>query len=213
MNVGFKYTSGKVHGTGSNSTILTELYKWYTNNLKKYEDKIGINEGFCNDREPSTSNTTINGSGGTGTTKTWYGAYIRLEENKLPILICAHEDLYTMAESNKGNKSLENPVGLITADEVSFSGGKRGKQNKSYYLYTGQVYWTLSPAHYNGISSNGAHMFIVDSSGNQDWSYSSPSLGIRPVINLKADTKFTFENGDENKGSMTNPYIVVGGNS
>ena len=43
---------------------------------------------------------------------------------------------------------MNNPVGLITADEVSMAGGITGAQNTLYYLYTGTNYWTMTPAHY-----------------------------------------------------------------
>ncbi len=56
--VGFKYTSGEVHGNGTNSTILgeknsadkTTLYGWYNATLKNnYSSNIDIEAGFCND--------------------------------------------------------------------------------------------------------------------------------------------------------------------
>ena len=92
MYVGFKYTSGQVHGTGTNSTILgeenstdkTTLYGWYNATLGsslEYFGNIDLNAGFCNDRTP-TSGT------GLGTTETYYAAYNRLVNNKNPNLLC-----------------------------------------------------------------------------------------------------------------------------
>ena len=104
MYVGFTYTSGQVHGTGTNSTILglddsndtTTLNGWYRANLLSYADKIDGNAGFCGDRTPSTSSSSSNGSGGTSTTTTYYGGYIRLygQSNGVPTYECPKELTY-----------------------------------------------------------------------------------------------------------------------
>ena len=203
MYVGFRYTNGQVHGTGTESTILGQLNTWYTNNLASYESKIDANAGFCNDREPSTSKTTSNGSGGTGTTTTYYGAYLRILSNgsygttQTPTFKCKNSsDLFTKSGSSKGNKSLTNPIGLITADEVVYAGGG-GKSNSSYYLYTGQPYWTMSPS-----DALNADVFDVNSYGYLHWNSVSGTYGVRPVINLKADVTLT------GTGTASDPYVV-----
>ena len=202
--VGFKYTLNDVHGTGTNSTILGRLNTWYQDNLSSYTDDIDENAGFCGDRTPSTSSSSSNGSGGTGTTVTYYGGYIRLITNKQPTFECKDEDgeesdLFTTSGSSQGNKALQYPIGLITADEVAFAGGVYGTNNTSYYLYTGQNYWTMSPSRY----SAGAWGFRVNSNGQLDSPYVIYTYGVRPVINLKADTQFS-----EGNGTATNPYVV-----
>ena len=206
MYVGFKYTSGQVHGTGTKSTILTNLETWYTSNLANYATKIDINAGFCGDRTPSTSKVEINNRGGTGEEVTYYAGYIRLSTGmRNPNLMCSAEDLYTIKESENGNKSLTYPVGLITADEVALAGGYYVKENYSYYLYASQQYWTLTP---DMVGSGGyASVFRVDNTGALLNDTTNYSLGVRPVINLKADVTLT------GKGTASDPYIVVGGNS
>ena len=198
--VGFKYTSGSVHGTGTNSTMLTELNSWYTSNLSSYANDIDGNAGFCGDRTPSTSTSSSNGQGGTGRTTTYYGGYIRLYTNKQPTFDCPSEDLYTTSGSSNGNKSLQYPIGLISADEVAYAGGVWVTNNTSYYLYTGQNYWTMSPRHFSGTS---ASVFTVYSSGGLGSNSVNGAWGVRPVINLKADTQFS--SGD---GTSSNPYVV-----
>ena len=123
MYVGYMYTSGQVHGLGTNSTIKGVLDSWYTTNIanKGYGDQISKEAGFCGDREPSTSSSTSNGLGGTGTTTTYYGSHIRVVNNRNPDLKCKNkEDLYTVSGSSKGNMVMTNPVGLITADENAY---------------------------------------------------------------------------------------------
>ena len=211
MYVGFKYTNNEVHGTITNSTILGEdnstdkltLYGWYNTTLgtsSNYSDKIDINAGFCNDRNPSTSTSSINGSGGTGKTTTYYAGKIRLERNKLPSLLCTN------------NKDIfKTPIGLITADEVQMGGMVvDSPDNTNSYLYTKEYYWTMTPYYYNGPAS-GAAVFIVQSNGSLfykdvDISIEYRSISIRPVINLKKD--IFFEKGGT--GTSTDPYIVSG---
>ena len=192
--VGFKYTSGNEHGTGTNSTILGVLNTWYSNNLSSYADDIDGNAGFCNDRTPYSGS-------GTGTTATDYVAYNRLYTNKSPSFKCTNSsDLFTVSSASKGNRALQYPIGLITADEVAYAGGVYGRSNSSYYLYTGEYYWTMSP---NRFSSSIARVFYVYSNGDLTNFYAYSAYGVRPVINLKADIQITGGNG-----TSTNPYVI-----
>jgi len=211
MYVGLQYTSGEVHGTNTNSTILgeensrdeTTLYGWYNNKVNpSYNNLIDTNTGFCSDRDAytNTSGTTV--GGGTGTTWTYYGAYIRYEKGGtwqttyIPTLKC----------KNTSDK-LKLPVGLITADEYALAGGGSFANNKSSYwnttfwLHTGADYWTMSPYYYN---SGYAWMFGVDERGFLSFWNVNSSFSVRPVINLKANT--TFEAGGT--GTAENPYVV-----
>ena len=202
--VGYMYTLNQVHGLGTDSGIKKVLDEWYEKNLQKnYANYLSTEAGFCGDREPSTSESTSNGNGGTGTTYTCYGAYIRLITNKAPTFECQNDsDLYTVGSASGGNKALDYPIGLITADEVAYAGGVYGSNNTSYYLYTGQYYWTMSP--YNTNSSGTARVFNVNSNGSLDWHGVDNAYGVRPVINLKADVQFTGE------GTVNSPFEVIG---
>ena len=201
MYVGYMYQSNQVHGLTSSSTIKGILEQWYQNNLTSVADKIDGNAGFCGDRQPSTSSSTSNGSGGTGTTTTYYGGYIRLQTNKSPSFECQNEsDLYTTSGSSQGNKALTYPIGLITADEVAYAGGVWAIANQSYYLYTGQYYWTMSPYYFYGGDT---YVFRVHSNGNLNGDSVKLTWGVRPVINLKANV--TIQSGD---GSSSNPYVI-----
>ena len=191
MYVGFKYTSGQVHGTGTSSTILRQLETWYNRTIgtsPDYSSKIDVDAGFCNDR------TSHSGSG-TGTTQTYYAAYNRLINNKEPSLLCMNAD-----------DIFKTNVGLITADEVSMGGMVYSSPNNtSSYLYTNSSYWTISPSWF---ISGYAYVFYVWSSGflNNHDSLDSTNHGVRPVINLKANT--LFEEGET--GLANNPYVVIG---
>ena len=194
MYVGYMYQSNEVHGLTSSSTIKGILDTWYQNNLTSVADKIDGNAGFCGDRTPYSGS-------GTGTSTTYYAAYNRLLNSKNPTFECQNEsDLYTTSGSENGNKALQYPIGLITADEVAYAGGVYLATNQSYYLYTNQYYWTMSPSYFNGSV---AYTFYVDSDGYFDWTYVYNAYGVRPVINLKANVTISAGNG-----SAGNPFEI-----
>ena len=199
--VGYMYTVGSLRGTTTDSGIKKKLDTWYQNNLSSYADKIDGNAGFCGDRTPSTSSSSTNNQGGTGTTTTYYGGYIRLIANKQPTFECPDGDLYTTKGSEDGNKALQYPIGLITADEVAYAGGVYGTSNSSYYLYTGEYYWTLSP---DCFGSGDARVFVVWSNGRLYYHWVAYEYGVRPVINLKSSVQITGGNG-----SSSNPYVIL----
>ncbi|MCM1053599.1 MAG: hypothetical protein NC483_06475 [Ruminococcus sp.] len=213
----------ETHKNVNKSTILQYLDNWFENsniNIKSENFKyIDTNAGFCNDRTPYSSNvkTVSTETSGSGKTTTYYGAYIRLRLGTyetpsalgLPTFKCTNiiNDLFTYEKSNKGNHSLDYPVGLITADEVSYAGmvvsnvDNSTKLTENNYLYTKHIYWTLSPTQYN--DSDLVYLFRVHSTGFL-WDLSvGHSVGVRPVINLRADVEFT---GD---GTQFNPFKVV----
>ena len=200
--VGYMYTSGQVHGLGTNSTIKEVLDSWYSSNLASYADKISKEAGFCGDREPSTSSSSSNGLGGSGATLTYYGSHIRLVNDRNPNLKCKNnEDLYTVSGSSKGNTALTNPVGLITADEVSMAGGVWATINTSYYLYNNATYWTMTPSYFN--SSGYAGVFCVRSNGYLGWGNVNSMDGVRPVINIASDVEIKSGNG-----TIAAPYEI-----
>ena len=208
--VGYMYESGEVHGLTTNSSIKTKLDEWYFANLAGEADKLDGNAGFCGDRYPSTITTSSNGSGGSGTATTHYGAYIRLISGKNPSFKCTDKDndLYTTPGSSKGNGALKvsstderpTPIGLITADEVAFAGGVYGSTNTSYYLYNNASYWTMSPYWYGG---GAAYVFRLNSGFLSNWAVNGTAPGVRPVINIRSDVEIT------GSGTTTDPFAVV----
>ena len=184
--VGWTYSTGSqrtLSGTASNAK--TKLESWYNSNLASYASKIADGK-YCNDRNVQS------GSSWTATGSTFYYAgYKRLYTDYAPTLSCNSGDVYTLK------------IGLITADEVEFAGGKNAN-NTSYYLYNGQNYWTMSPYYWTSSNSR-AYVFFVNINGylnstSVDWT----GAGLRPVINLKAGTLFATGGN----GTQSNPYVV-----
>ena len=194
MYVGYMYQSNQPHGLTSDSTIKGILDTWYQNKLRSYANDLDGNAGFCGDRTPYSGT-------GTGTNRTYYGAYNRLYTNKAPTFECASDsDLYTTSGSEDGNGALDYPIGLITADEVAYAGGVYGTPNSSYYLYTNSAYWTMSSYHFSGSD---AFVFRVWLDGSLDYSRVEFKWGVRPVVNLKANTQFS-----EGNGTSETPFVV-----
>ena len=105
---------------------------------------------------------------------------------------------------NSTKDVFKTPVGLITADEVQMGGMVfYPTMNTNSYLYTGSVYWTMSPYDF---SVGFANVFTVANLGCLDSYTINADAGVRPVVNLKADA--LFEQGGA--GTSTNPYVVIG---
>ena len=199
------------HTNNNPSTIKGVIDSWYntTTNLSELSTKLSHTAGFCGDRLSSTSSSAAPAQiGGYGTQVTYYGAYYRNYTNKTPSFKCTYKgnDLYTTPEdASQGNRKLSVPIGLITADEVAFAGGVYNTNNKQFYLYTNKYYWTMSP---DRFSNDNASVFLVYNDGYLGYSYVYSALGVRPVINLKADVTFAAVDGST-LGTSSNPYVVM----
>ncbi len=210
MYVGYMYTKGETHGTGTSSTIKTNVDKFYSDKLASYASKLDTNAGFCGDR----SNLNQQSGVGTGTVTTYNKGYLRVVESA-PTFVCENaSDYYTVSSASSGNKKLSYPIGIITADEVMFAGHAGGvfdgsynhmKTNNGSYLVTGNWFWTMTPAGgYNPFDLPYwyALVFRVNGSGLFDDGSADDTRGLRPVINLKSDVTIT------GGGTKTDPYVV-----
>ena len=196
------YSSNSLLTAQTNTTdspIKTKLDSWYKTNLTSYTSKLA-DETFCNDR------SITSGSGYLTTPTTLYGAYTRLQDRKTPSLKCSGDnDKFKM--SNESAK-LNYPVALITADEVAMAGGRAYyngaySPNSNYYLYNGKYFWSLSPSHFDSNYSSAYVWYVMPSGSLSPWYYVAYSFGVRPVINLRANTLIT--KGD---GSFLNPFVL-----
>ena len=193
--VGYMYTVGEQHGTSKSSDIKTYLDNWYANytDLNKTGTKI-TDQIYCNDRTASTSDvaysttnyTTLTSWNSTGTTY-YYGANGRVWNDPVsPDYKCpVASDKFTTT-TTKGNGKLTNPVGLITADEITFAGLPAGKTNNSFYLYTGAYYWAGSPGVFDVVDSR---EFYVRGYGYLDHGSVGINRGVRGVVSLSSESK------------------------
>ena len=208
--VGFKYgtpgssTYEDTHANTNNSTILTNLETWYTNNLKTYADTIA-DTVWCNDKT-NVTDTTYNpwsygeNATGLGYAKniTFYGATQRL--------VSSSNNAGGTGPSLKCNGELSKinlKVGLITADELAYAGYAAYLQNSATYLQenaTDTYWWSLSPHAFNNGYTLGWY------AGGSDGSFGGGGVvdifGVRPSISLKSTTNVT---GD---GTSSSPFVV-----
>lgn len=182
------------------STIKIALDAWYKTNIQDKGYSIYLTDNlFCNDRSISS------GDGFSLNQTTFYGAYIRNATNQTPSYKCPRKkDQFTVSEKTTlGNGELIYPVGLLTADEVAYAGGKYGYDNKEYYLATGQPYWLASPSSFYSWPAAVNVWNVYPSGYFTAWNWVSASLGVRPVINLNVDVLISGGNG-----TKLSPYII-----
>ena len=172
----------------------------------KYSSYLA-DSGFCGDRNMASgaglwysTDTAL----GYGENVTYYGAYNRLVKEYQPQFSCPQSnDLYTTSSSNKGNKALDYPIGLITIDEVAYAGDVVDKNNSNYYLYINGYYWTISPYVY--VSSSAHVWYAFAPSNNAEIVGVYFGYPVRPVINLKS----TIEIVEGGTGTQDNPYVIL----
>ena len=213
MLVGYMYgTSGSLASNRTNtnnSAIKTYIDNWYKNNLSSYSKYISTEAVYCNDRELAPGSTY-----NTGNTSFSYATKERLNTNKTPTYNCTNiKDAFSGSNSEA---KLTYPIGLMTADEIAYAGGKEFTSLPSpyawYYLnsaggsITGSTYWwSLSPFGWSGSYST---VWVVFGSSNPGYlSYiraNDTSYGVRPAISLKSCIKYNTGNG-----APETPYEIV----
>ena len=203
----------EAHANINDSTIKTYIDNWYNDNLKDYayalEDTI-----YCNDRSitpvDNFAGVTLTGIG-KGIENTAYSGFTRSYINHTPSLKCVNKNDRFTVNNSIGNTKLTNPIALITSDEVYMAGAFTYNyiddfliKNTDFYLYNGNLYWTMTPfgtfrkySRVEEVSSSlsGGYQIVqgVSSNGNR---------GVRPVVSLSSDA---ISGG---KGTMNDPFIV-----
>ena len=201
----------------SESEIKKSVEKWYSTNLINYDNYISKNAIYCDDKDYKifeisvvkefNSFVRVSGLSGRNPT-TWEAIY---NGKILPSFNCSSiESQYTSKLSNFGNKQLNYPIGLITADEISFIGGRFVENNTSSWYYKNSVngpiikdnpWWTMSSAAWESTKSYSMALYL---NGALYGPNVQEKKGIRPVISIKGEK--LWKNGD---GSSSNPYEIV----
>ena len=208
MYVGYMYgTSGTLASNRTNendSTIKGVIDTWYSNNLSAYTKYLSKEAVYCNDRELESGSTYSVGSGFN------YVARGRLFTNKMPSYNCTNsKDAFSGSNTRA---KLNYLVGLMSADEVAYAGGKAGSEVSEvwYYLNSnggsiiGSTWWWLMSPYF--WSDDGSGVWSVrgsSSPGHLSYVGVDHSYGVRPVISLKGN--LVWKSGD---GSSNNPYEV-----
>ena len=208
-------TYASTHANTNDSTIKGVIDTWYENNMTSYtlqlEDTV-----WCNDRSIVTDLANSNGGNyssyttlGYGTNKTVYGPASRVGinvSNPTPTLKCVQDnDKFTVDVSN-GNGTLTYPVGLITADEMAYAGGKYRSssysENRSFYLFTGSSFWTLSPYTFDGSDAFEITLNFGDLNGTLVGAV-IVYIGVRPSVSLQPGIAMTG-----GSGTAADPFVI-----
>ncbi|CCY27448.1 unknown [Acholeplasma sp. CAG:878] len=165
----------------TNSEIKTAVENWYKTNItdKGFDGKVASGNYFCEQAKVVYNTDFTAGS-----------ATVVTEDNYTPSFDCTTD--------GNGKGVVSGKVGLITVDEVLFAGGVMASSS-NFYLKNGSIYWMMSPAGFNDFY---AYAWLVDSDGHTGRNGVNSTYGIRPVLNLSADT---FVSGS---GTNSDPYIV-----
>ena len=217
MYAGYMYgTTGSLENNRLNtndSTIKTYIDNWYNNNLSSYSKYISTEAVYCNDRELAPGQTYSTSSSFD------YAPSGRLDTNKPTYNCTNNKDAFS---GNNGEAKLTYPIGLMTADEIAYAGGKVTPDLPSpyawYYLnsaggsITGSTtWWSLSPDDSRDSLIGVPDVWIVcgsDLPGRLQTGIAFTKSGVRPVISLKSCVKYS--SGD---GSPENPYEIDYDNS
>ena len=212
MYVGYMYgTSGTLENNRTNtneSTIKKYIDTWYSKYFLNYTKYLSTSAVYCNDRETNNYNLTS------------FDFNTKLRQFS-PTYNCTNsKDSFSVSNSEA---KLTYPVGLMTSDEIIYSGGvyqmfssgyyfrnaNKGnvENNREYYSATGlEWWWTMTPIFYD---SDYARNYVMvgyggDEIGQFSHNYVGGSRAVRPVISLKSDV--LYKSGD---GSADNPYEII----
>ncbi len=230
--VGYMYgtpgstTYEATHENKNDSTIKIAVDKWYEDNLKTNYANYLSDTLFCGDKTLAESGIGgVTTQLGYGTNGTYYSVTERLRYSNgtteittsTPTFKCAEKanDNYSRYTTTKGilpdgketNGNLKYPIGLLSADEVSYAGAyKVPLNNIKYYLYNSSItsgWWLSSPyiGAYNGFYTY--ECIYYGSRGDVNFGHVNSTYAFRPSINLKSDLLI---NGGDGTGS--NPYTV-----
>ena len=185
----------------NNSTIKKFIDNWYENNLLNTYDKyISKTAIYCNDR--STQNNSYSTSSAFS-----YGTFTRLSDNT-PSYKCGAnttnglfegtqsiEDKFSVSTASGGNGQLTYPIALMTADEITFAGGRDAMTLGSPYIWyyvndhgesitNSNWWWTLSPNGWSGSFAGAWGVGGSDRPGNLNGGSVQFDRGVRPSVSL-----------------------------
>ena len=229
--VGFMYSNNPnsieyltAHANDVDSTILTNLKKWYDEAFTQTDKEKLADVIWCNDKrvvsdttfnpttDPYASSNGILGTG-LGRDKSFYQATRRLfpSSEAVPSLKCGTSKMdnliskftaSTLTDGGYGNGNLNGyKIGLLTIDEIIFAGTT--SQNSASYLYNNAYdkgYWTMTPHHFSG---NDAYNYVLYYGNSPANAGVTGSDGVRPTVSLKANTTISGGNGTQD-----NPFVV-----
>ena len=164
----------------TNSKIKTAVENWYKTSItdKGVDGKVASGNYFCEQAKVVSNKRYTVGR-----------ATVATKDNYTPSFDCTTD--------GNGKGIVSGKVGLITMDEVLFAGGVIAT-GSNIYLGNGSSYWMMSLA---GFYTS-ANAWLVHAVGSINTSNVNTTFGVRPVLNLSADTLAS------GSGTSSDPYVV-----
>ena len=205
--VGYMYGSASSsdyqneHKNDSSSVVKIYLDSWYTKNLENYRDMISNSVIYCANRKTDSFNygKMIFGNEGFSNKVTGYDMMNKYYNTGLINLDCDNVNDRFSVNNDIGNNELVNSIGLISVEELYYSGYLNSNNNGSHFLYSVYPYWTMTPAYF--YNSN-AYNFVVNKNILTQVKVNGES-GIRPVVTVKGNVVIS-----SGEGSVESPYIL-----
>lgn len=213
QNSGTKYLMDYLNGGTNKSLSMATAFKNFQNSTSLHyylSDNLKAGGWCMNDDAYATSNNNstkltsaeildkqIKG------TSFYYDSYVRLNGKTLkePTLKCNGTIM------NKFADNTNMYVGTLTADEVTYAGGKVGSGTFSYYLINSlsktTPFWSFTPRSFNGTTDIS---LVVNSNGSLSYDAVSNSLSFRPAITLSNGIRIRRGNG-----MRSNAYEIEAG--
>ena len=189
----------KMQTNTNDSNAKDKIDKWYLANMTNYTNKLE-DTIWCNDRSMNTQTNGWIADGGSLSNYLYYSSYGRTTQTYTPSLSCSNKNDAFTWKSGNGNQALDYPVGLLTSDEIMLAGGKYNAVNGSYYLTSGNSYWSLSPY---SFEHGNAVEFSLGNNGHLDYLLVDNSRGLRPSVSLKPGIPVV-----SGSGTVANPYVI-----
>ena len=168
-----------------NSSIKSQIEGWYraklANYTKYFEDAV-----YCNDRTRANQSASGFGPSGGNLSRPLYFS----DRDGNTTLKCTNlTDQFAVGNTKAKNKF---PVGLPTSAEMNLLDNDAART-------TGESYWLGSPYAASIYASNG----YINNEGSVISYNTGEPRGTRPVVSLKAGTKYI-----SGTGSQTDPYVI-----
>ena len=210
--VGYKYgedtSLDTIRNNTTDSAIKTIIDAWYQKNLINYTKYLSTSAVYCNDRNLGTGQTY------SASSDFKFAPYYRMDYDTdgakaNPSYNCT--DIRDAFSVDNTTAKLDYPIGLMTADEITFAGGVAFKKMSTPYAWfisnsagtqVSSGWWSLSPVRWSGPRPSA----WLWNSGGALLGFNSVDLtyAVRPAVSLKSCN--LISRGD---GSANNPYTIL----
>ncbi len=190
------FVSQKITSNENSSVAKQNIDGWFEQNLIHKESDLE-DTVFCNDRYMTPYQET-------GNYNSLSDVHIRNDNSRpsvfAPTLECKRkDDSFTKDDIVRGNGDLSHSIGLITADELTFSGLLEYGNSSSQGAFIGSPYAaTMSPAD----TYAGYILRFTTSSYHEQ--YPMTTISMRPVVSLKNSVEIKVGGA----GTRDNPYVI-----